>query len=78
MKCPYCKKEMKAGAFQINRYIAWLPENLEPGLFSWSFNVRGMKVPHKGNWESADRVPNIKAYHCPACRKFIFDGMLNE
>lgn len=78
MKCPYCGKEMKAGAFEIDRYIYWLPENREPGFFSWSFSKRNIQVPHKGEWESAFRVPDIKAYHCPACNKFIFDGKLNE
>ena len=78
MNCPYCGKEMKAGAFELNRYISWVPEDREPGFISWSLSNRSIQVPHRGDWKSTNRISNIKAYHCPACQKFIFDGKLNE
>jgi hypothetical protein len=78
MNCPYCGMEMKAGDFELDRYLYWVPENREPGFFSWSFSRRTIQVPHKGAWKSAYDTNKIKAYHCTGCQKFIFDGKLNE
>lgn len=78
MKCPYCGKEMKSGAFVIQRGLDWIGDNREPGLLGWGMSRSGIQVPHNGQWLRSYHAPQIKAYHCPTCRKFIFDGKLNE
>lgn len=78
MNCPYCGNEMKEGAFVLNRYIDWMPAELKKAPIITSFSYKTMRVLRKGEWQAANDHHEIEAYHCPACRKFIFDGMLNE
>ena len=77
MNCPYCGKEMQKGDFYTSDGLSWYPEG-QLGLLKSLFSVKEVFVRKDKKLFTAWLGGNIPAYHCPACRKFIFDGMLNE
>lgn len=71
MECPYCKKEMRAGAISAPRsQLVWCPngEDGKPLSADWEGRVPLTRTPIFSFDESY-----VPAFYCPDCRRIILD-----
>ncbi|MBE5773687.1 MAG: hypothetical protein E7337_07110 [Clostridiales bacterium] len=67
MKCPYCDDEMINGVVQGARGFFFATER--HGFWMRPNTKKGEVMLSSENWF----VPTCTAYHCPNCKKVVFD-----
>ena len=77
VNCPYCGKEMKSGKILTRYILKWKEDGkkydaLDVFMGADSKDIHGTE---KNFWDIQLKTP---AYHCPDCRKFIFDGKVDK
>lgn len=80
MNCPWCGKELKTGKirFYCNAGLAWEDTDREYSKSERLFhdNRRAIKFQNRPD-RALSSVCKVEAFHCPDCRKMIFDGWMD-
>lgn len=78
MTCPFCGNEMECGNLIIDgrTHPLWQFDGKKYGRLDRFLGIDGKEL--RGISEYVFYRTKINAHHCPACKKFIFDGWVDK